>query len=102
MGGKGGKKRGNGSTAAAQPRVSTTLREESRGEKQGHVNAKAMCKLDHLKNLAVWAATEAFVPSLGAVYGERLAATTEALGIRGDPSIFVCERFSCLYLFMSL
>ncbi|KAI3468808.1 hypothetical protein Pfo_025471 [Paulownia fortunei] len=92
MGGKGGKKKGLNATPGSQPRVSMTLREESSGKKQGNVNAKTMCKLDHLKNLAVWAAAEASVPSLGAFFGERLAATTEVLGLRPDPSLFVCER----------
>ncbi|KAK6137483.1 hypothetical protein DH2020_028736 [Rehmannia glutinosa] len=91
MGGR-GKKKGLNATPGSQPRVSMTLREESSGKKHGNVNAKTMCKLDHLKNLAVWAATEASVPSLGAFFGERLAATTETLGIRADPSLFVCER----------
>ncbi|KAK6137466.1 hypothetical protein DH2020_028823 [Rehmannia glutinosa] len=91
MGGR-GKKKGLNATPGSQPRVSMTLREESSGKKHGNVNAKTMCKLDHLKNLAVWAATEASVPSLGAFFGERLAATTETLGIRADPSLFLCER----------
>ncbi|PIN15107.1 hypothetical protein CDL12_12257 [Handroanthus impetiginosus] len=91
MGGKGGKKRLN-AAPGLHSHVSMTLREESSGKKQGNVNAKTMCKLDHLKNLAVWSATEASVPSLGAFFGERLAATTEALGLRADPALFVCER----------
>ncbi|KAI3468736.1 hypothetical protein Pfo_025399 [Paulownia fortunei] len=92
MGGKGGKKKGLNATPGSRPRVSMTLREESSGKKHGNVNAKTMCKLDHLKNLAVWAAAEASVPSLSAFFGERLAATTETLGLCADPSLFVCER----------
>ncbi|KAL8531413.1 hypothetical protein ACS0TY_008136 [Phlomoides rotata] len=92
MGGRGAKKKGSNATPGSQPRISSTLREKSSGKKQGNVNAKTMCKLDHLKDLAVWAAAEASVPSLGAFFGERLAATNEALGIRADPSLFVCER----------
>ncbi|XP_011080956.1 uncharacterized protein LOC105164092 [Sesamum indicum] len=92
MTGKGGKKKGPNAGAGSQPRVSMTLREESTGKKQGSVNFKSMCKLDHMKNLAVWAAAEASIPSLGAFFGERLAAASEALGIRSDPSLFVCER----------
>ncbi|KAL2238221.1 UNVERIFIED_CONTAM: hypothetical protein Sindi_1013800, partial [Sesamum indicum] len=91
MTGKGGKKKGPNAGAGSQPRVSMTLREESTGKKQGSVNFKSMCKLDHMKNLAVWAAAEASIPSLGAFFGERLAAASEALGIRSDPSLFVCE-----------
>lgn len=89
MGGRGGKKKGPNSTPGSQP---LTLREESSRKKQGNVNAKTMCKLDHLKNLAAWAAEEASVPSLAAFFGERLAATSEALSIRPDPALFVCER----------
>lgn len=88
MSGAGGKKKGSNLAAASQPRGFTTLREESTGKKHGTVNAKTMCKVDHLKYLAA----EASVPSLGAFFGERLAATTEALGLRSDPSSFVCER----------
>ncbi|GFP99307.1 hypothetical protein PHJA_002074800 [Phtheirospermum japonicum] len=69
-----------------------TMRDQSSGKKHGNVNAKTMCKLDHLKSIAVWAPAEASVPSLGAFLGERLAATTEALGLRADPSLFFCER----------
>ncbi|KAL1551912.1 hypothetical protein AAHA92_12780 [Salvia divinorum] len=88
----GGKKKGSNSAPGSRPRGSMTLREESTGKKHGNVNAKTMCKIDHLKNLALWAAAEASVPSLGAFFGERLSATNEALGLRADPSIFVCER----------
>lgn len=87
----GGKKKGSDSAPGSRPRGSMTLREESTGKKLGNVNAKTMCKIDHLKDLALWAAS---VPSLGAFFGERLSATNEALGLRGDPSIFVCERLS--------
>ncbi|KAH6782918.1 hypothetical protein C2S52_007877 [Perilla frutescens var. hirtella] len=52
--------------------------------KHGNVNAKSMSKIDHLKNLALWAAC---VPSLGAFF----VATSEALGLRADLSLFVCE-----------
>lgn len=93
MGGRGGKK-GPNATPGSQSRCSRTLREESNGKKQGSVNVKSMCKLDHLKNLAVWAADEASVPSLGAFFGERLAATSEALSVRPDPSLFICERLN--------
>ncbi|KAL7160098.1 hypothetical protein ABFS83_01G071600 [Erythranthe nasuta] len=92
MGGRGGKKKGHNEMPGSQPHVSTTLREESSGKKQGSVNAKTMCKLDHLKSLAAWSAIEASIPSLGVFFGERLAATNEALGLRADPSSFLCER----------
>ena len=95
-----GKKK-NSSTAAAaaissQPHLqqapSGTMREESSGKKQSSVNPKSMLKLDHLKNLAIWATAEASVSSLGAFFGHRLAATAEALGVPPDPSLFSCQR----------
>ncbi|CAA0820499.1 Unknown protein [Striga hermonthica] len=92
MRGNGKNKNGPNATSRSQARLSVTLREETSGKKHGNVNPKTMCKLDHLKNIAVWAAVEASVPSLGAFLGERLAATTEALGLRADPASFVCER----------
>lgn len=96
MGGKGENKKGNNTAPATPSHVSLTLREKSSGKKQANVNAKTMCKVDHLKNLAAWASTTASIPSLGAFFGERLATTTEALGIHGDSSLFVCERFGSL------
>ncbi|KAL3635554.1 hypothetical protein CASFOL_020101 [Castilleja foliolosa] len=87
-----GRKGRNSNATGSQPHTSMTMRDQSSGKKQVNVNAKTMCKLDHLKSIAVWASTEASVPSLGAFLGERLAATTEALGLRADPSLFVCER----------
>ncbi|KAL3635558.1 hypothetical protein CASFOL_020105 [Castilleja foliolosa] len=87
-----GRKGRNSNATGSQPHISMTMRDQSSGKKHGNVNAKTMCKLDHLKSIAVWASAEASVPSLGAFLGERLAATTEALGLRADPSLFVCER----------
>lgn len=92
MGGNGRNKKGPNATTGFQSRISMTLREESSGKKHRNVNATTMCKIDHLKNLALWAATEASVPSLGAFLGERLAATTDALNLRADPSLFICGR----------
>ncbi|KAL2505854.1 RNAse P [Abeliophyllum distichum] len=76
----------------SQPQISMTVREESTGKKQGNVNVKTMLKLDHLKNLAIWASGEAAIPSLGAFFGERLAASNEAMSIHAEPSLFLCER----------
>ncbi|KAH7841300.1 hypothetical protein Vadar_028097 [Vaccinium darrowii] len=72
---------------------SMTLREEASGKRQKtSVNPKSMLKLDHIKNLAVWASREASIPSLGAFFGHRLAALREALGVPPDPSLFPCQR----------
>lgn len=94
MGGAGGMKmKGSDSASVLHPRGSLTLREESRGKKKASVNARTMCKINHLKDLALWAVAEpSSVPSLGAFLGERLASTNEALDLRSDPSFFVCER----------
>ena len=81
---------------------SLTLREESSGKKQSSVNVKSMLKLDHLKTLSIWASGEACIPSLGAVFGHRLAATAEALGVLPDPSLFSCQRYHVFSLFWFL
>ncbi|KAL6556393.1 hypothetical protein OROGR_005681 [Orobanche gracilis] len=90
MGGNGRNEKGPNVTIGFQPRISMTLREESSGKKHGKVNATTMCKMDHLKDIALWAATEACVPSLSAFLGERLAATTDALNLQADSSLFIC------------
>ncbi|KZV31540.1 hypothetical protein F511_07391 [Dorcoceras hygrometricum] len=74
------------------PRASMTLREEATGRRQRNVSARTMCRIEHLRNLALWAATEACIPSLGAFFGQRLAASAEAVGVRPDSSLFFCER----------
>ncbi|XP_059276199.1 uncharacterized protein LOC132030538 isoform X1 [Lycium ferocissimum] len=74
---------------------SITLRQELGGigkKKQTHVNPKSMLKLEHIKNLATWASGEASIPSLAAFFGQRLAASTELLGVPPDPSLFTCQR----------
>ncbi|XP_073304704.1 uncharacterized protein [Primulina huaijiensis] len=92
MGRKGASKKLKNAVSGPQPRASMTLREEATGKKQGNVNARTMSRIDHLKSLALWAATEASIPSLGAFFGQRLTASTEAVGVRSDPSLFFCER----------
>nr|GMD73455.1 uncharacterized protein LOC109166698 [Ipomoea batatas] len=71
---------------------SITPRQKPKGNKQSHVNAKLMLKLEHIKNLAVWASGEASIPSLGAFFGNRLAASSEALGLPPEPSLFSCQN----------
>ncbi|XP_016461918.1 uncharacterized protein LOC107785192 isoform X2 [Nicotiana tabacum] len=88
MGKKGSRKKGGGTTSG-----SVTLREELSGkEKQNHVNAKSMLKLEHIKNLATWVSGETPIHSLGAFFGQRLAASAESLGVPPDPSLFSCQR----------
>ncbi|EPS60961.1 hypothetical protein M569_13843, partial [Genlisea aurea] len=70
----------------------TTRDVSGSGRKQRRINAKTTLKLGHLQNLAVWAAAESSIPPLAAFFGERLAATMEAVGTRSDPSLFICER----------
>ncbi|XP_009799486.1 uncharacterized protein [Nicotiana sylvestris] len=82
------KKKGGGTTSG-----SITLREELSGKKkQNHVNAKSMLKLEHVKNLATWVSCETSIHSLGAFFGQRLAASAESLGVHPDPSLFSCQR----------
>ncbi|XP_073131102.1 uncharacterized protein [Henckelia pumila] len=92
MGRRGASKIGKNAVSGPQPRASRTLLEEAIGKKQVNVNARTMSRIDHLKSLALWAATEASIPSLGAFFGQRLAASTESVGVRSDPSLFFCER----------
>ncbi|KAJ4950916.1 hypothetical protein NE237_027748 [Protea cynaroides] len=92
-----GKKEENrrGRTPSSVRQGSLTLREESSGRKQtkgGSNNVKSILKKQHLQNLAVWAAGEASIPSLGALYGHRLANCAEAMGTPLDPSLFLCQR----------
>ncbi|KAK4761553.1 hypothetical protein SAY87_029437 [Trapa incisa] len=91
-----GKKRGKQSGGSAGAPAS--LREEATGFKPtaigsgGSRNPRSMLKLQHLQNLAVWAAGEGSIPSLGAFFGQRLAAVGESLGIPPDVSLFSCQR----------
>ncbi|KAH0694930.1 hypothetical protein KY285_022027 [Solanum tuberosum] len=88
MGKKSSRKNGVGKAPG-----SITLREESGvKKKQTHVNAKSMLKLEHIKDIATWASGEGSIPSLGAFFGQRLAVSTESLGVPPDPSLFTCQR----------
>nr|GFB24377.1 hypothetical protein [Tanacetum cinerariifolium] len=70
--------------------MSVTMREASTGKKQ--TNVKSSLKLQHIKDLAVWASHDAAIPSLGAFFGHHFAASTEALGSPIDPSLLTCQR----------
>ncbi|KZV31542.1 hypothetical protein F511_07393 [Dorcoceras hygrometricum] len=61
------------------PRASMTLREEATGRRQRNVSARTMCIIEHLRNLALWAATEASIPSLGAFFGQRNAVEADKM-----------------------
>lgn len=90
MGKKSSRKKGVGTAPG-----SITLRQELGGNKKKqshHVNAKSMLKLEHIKNLATWVSEEASIHSLGAFFGQRLAASAEFLGVPPDPSLFTCQR----------
>lgn len=90
MGKKGSNKQGI--NFAVGSLSSMTLREESSGKRQISINAKSMLKLEHIRNLAMWAGGEASAPSLGAFFGHRLAAVSETLGSQPDPSLFTCDK----------
>lgn len=99
MGKKGSSVNKKGPVVAAYP-TSMTLREETSGKKQGFVSAKSTLKMEHMKNLAIWAGNESSIPSLGAFFGHRLAATAEALDVPSDPSLFSCQRFDQTFFFL--
>ncbi|GLU05806.1 hypothetical protein SLE2022_228840 [Rubroshorea leprosula] len=88
MGKRGGSRRTTNKTPLSQNPIS--LREEVSGKKQ--TNVKSKLKHDHLQNLAVWASSEASIPSLAAFFGHRLAADGEISGISPDPSLLPCQR----------
>ncbi|XAR70295.1 hypothetical protein NMG60_11027104 [Bertholletia excelsa] len=89
-----GKKRSKRAAPSVPPgsHSSITLREETKGKRQINVNAKSMLKLEHVRNLAIWAGGEASIPSLGAFFGQRLAALGEVLGSQPDQTLFACRR----------
>ncbi|KVH91871.1 hypothetical protein Ccrd_006115 [Cynara cardunculus var. scolymus] len=91
MGKKGSNKKALPATTSG-PQMSVTIREASTGKK--HTNVKSSLKLQHIKNLAMWATHDASIPSLGAFFGHHFAASSEALGMPVDPSLFTCERSS--------
>ncbi|KAL5988522.1 hypothetical protein ACLOJK_036287 [Asimina triloba] len=70
----------------------STLREESSGKKVAPRSTSSMLKMEHLQKLATWAAAEASVPSLAALFGHYLAASGDAMGIPLDSSLFSCQR----------
>ncbi|XP_043717977.1 uncharacterized protein LOC122665910 [Telopea speciosissima] len=92
-----GKREGNrrGWTPSSIHQGTLTLREESSGRKQtkgGSNNVKSILKRKHLQNLALWAGGGASIPSLGALFGHRLADCAEAMETPLDPSLFLCQR----------
>lgn len=90
MGKKGGAKK-LGSVSHAP----ISLREEATGKIQTKTvtNTKSKLRFEHLKNLAVWAATnDPPIPSLAAFYGRQFAAFGEATGAPPDPSLLTCQR----------
>ncbi|KAF6144440.1 hypothetical protein GIB67_024667 [Kingdonia uniflora] len=72
------------------------LAAQSHGQPQraagGSTNVKSILKMQHLQNLASWAAGEASMPSLGAFFGHRLASFGEAVGTPIDSSLVSCQR----------
>lgn len=99
MGKKGGAKRLPNSTTGS--RIPISLREEATGKLQTKAssNVRSILKLEHLKNLEVWASNEASIPSLGAFYGQCFASVEEAMGVPPDPSLITCERFAFPFVF---
>ncbi|KAF3448564.1 hypothetical protein FNV43_RR09277 [Rhamnella rubrinervis] len=93
MGKKGGGKKGPNLNFGSNNSIS--LREETTGRKQtrgGSSNAKSVLKVKHLESLATWASGDASIPSLGALFGRRLASVQEALGVAPDSSLIPCQR----------
>ncbi|OVA14055.1 RNAse P [Macleaya cordata] len=107
MGRKGNKKGPLPGLTYGTNQGSMTLREQINGRKNhnkaaaaggrgggsgGSNNVRSVLKLKHLQNLALWAGGDASIPSLGALFGQRLASCGESMGIPLDPSLFPCQR----------
>lgn len=58
---------------------------------QTPANQAAVARIEHLSQIAKWAATEK-IPSLGAFYGERLASACQSAGIPSPLLNSQCER----------
>ncbi|XP_042484914.1 uncharacterized protein LOC122065177 isoform X1 [Macadamia integrifolia] len=94
MGKREGNRRGQTPSSSVHQGM-LTLREESGGRKQtkgGSNNVKSILKKQHLQNLSLWAGGEVSIPSMGALFGHRLADCAEAMGTPVDPSLFLCQR----------
>ncbi|KAK9110570.1 hypothetical protein Sjap_018630 [Stephania japonica] len=85
--------------ASQSPRINQamTLREEVMGRKlfkgrAGPSNPKSNAKMQHFRNLSLWASTEVALPPLTALFGRHFATCQEAAGMPRDPSLFQCQR----------
>ena len=89
-----------------------TLREEKTGKRDQSSNQKRnkknnnkgvsvkatdMLRIEHLERCAVWAASDAKIPSLAAFYGHSLALARESLGLPLNHTLFQCQRLVSLF-----
>ncbi|KAL9271610.1 hypothetical protein AKJ16_DCAP23420 [Drosera capensis] len=88
----------NNTTPGTDPRnrSTPTMREEASGKKKKVTDERSMLKLKHLENLAIWAARECVIGSLGAVYGRRFAELGDGLGVEGEAGLVSCQSGLCL------
>ncbi|XP_026447503.1 uncharacterized protein LOC113348030 [Papaver somniferum] len=80
-----------------------TLRQQIHGRGGNHQNKissrsnsnvgnRSILKAKHLEKLALWDGSDASIPSLGALFGQRLASWFESMGTPIDFSLFFCQR----------
>ncbi|KAI3934178.1 hypothetical protein MKW92_043170 [Papaver armeniacum] len=80
-----------------------TLRQQIDGSRGNHKNKsssssdsnvgrRSLLKTKHLEKLALWAGGHVSFPSLGALFGQRLASWFESMGTPVDSSLFLCQR----------
>ncbi|MCL7041503.1 hypothetical protein MKW94_018966 [Papaver nudicaule] len=54
-------------------------------------NGRSILKTKHLEKLGLWAA-DVSIPSLGVMFGQRLASCSESMGTSVDSNLFLCQR----------
>ncbi|RZC72533.1 hypothetical protein C5167_048007 [Papaver somniferum] len=103
--GKSGNKKGGGfvNGSSSNQGGGLTLRQQIHGSNQknkiggsssngiSNSDRRSILKTKHLEKLGLWAA-DVSIPSLGALFGKRLASSCESLGTPVDPSLFLCQR----------
>ncbi|KAI3860963.1 hypothetical protein MKW92_028168 [Papaver armeniacum] len=106
MGKSGNKKGGGGKSGFVEGSNlggGLTLRQQIDGRGGNHKNkissrsnstggSRSIWKTKHLEKLALWPGNDVSVPSLGALFGYRLASWFESMATPIDSSLFLCQR----------
>ncbi|KAI3888017.1 hypothetical protein MKW92_029265 [Papaver armeniacum] len=103
--GKSGNKKGGGgfvNGSSSNQGGGLTLRQQIHGSNQknkiggtssntSNSDKRSILKTKHLEKLGLWAA-DVSIPSLGALFGQKLASSCESLGTPVDSSLLLCQR----------